>query len=119
VAYDEQLAARIRRAVEDRPDVSERKMFGGIAFMCSGKMFAGVMGNDLLARVAPGAYDEALSRPGAGVMDFTGRPMAGFIVVDGGVVADNTVLNTWLDEGLAYAASLPAGTPGRRRTRRH
>ena len=77
MAYDEELAERIRAALGDRADVSERKMFGGLSFMLRGNMCCGVDKTNLMVRVGSEAYDEALAQPGARLMDFTGRPMKG------------------------------------------
>jgi TfoX/Sxy family transcriptional regulator of competence genes len=78
MAYNEQLAERLRAAVADLGvAVSERKMFGGLAFMLNGHMFTGIVGDDLMVRLGPDGADAALSRPHVREMDFTGRPMKG------------------------------------------
>jgi hypothetical protein len=107
MAYDEQLAARIRTHLADRTDVSERKMFGGLTFMIAGNMCCGVNRHELIVRLDPDREDEALARPHARPMDLTGRPMRGFITVhpDG---LKGSRLNQWLDEAIARAESLPA-----------
>jgi TfoX/Sxy family transcriptional regulator of competence genes len=107
VAYDEDLADRIRDALAGRPDVSERKMFGGIAFLLSGNMVCGVVGEDLMVRlgeeVADAALDESHTRP----MDFTGKPMKSMVYVGpAGTVGDDE-LRAWVDRGVAFAQSLP------------
>ena len=81
MGYDEQLAARVRALLSDRADVSERKMFGGLTFMVGGNMCCGVNKDELIVRLDPEREDEALSRPHARAMDFTGRRMPGFITV--------------------------------------
>jgi TfoX/Sxy family transcriptional regulator of competence genes len=81
VAYDEQLAARVRTLLADRTDVDERKIFGGLTFLIAGKMSCGVNGNELIVRLDPEHEDEALARPHARPMDFTGRRMRGFVTV--------------------------------------
>lgn len=108
MAYDEALAERIRSALADCQDVSEQKMFGGIAFMVGGRMAVGVTGNELMVRVGPDAYDAALARPHARPMDFTGRPMRGFISVAPGGVAEEGDLARWVEEGAVFAATQPA-----------
>jgi len=82
MAYDEAFVDRIRRVLGPRPDVTERKMFGGIAFLLDGKMFCGTSKDDLMVRVGPDNHDDALRRPHARPMDFTGRPMKGYVFVE-------------------------------------
>lgn len=117
MAYDEVLAARIRRVVGARPDVTERRMFGGLAFMMNGNMFCGVVGGELMARVGPQGHDASLARPGARPMDFTGRPMKGMVFVGPSGIDDETDLRGWVDEACRFVQSLPAkeaGTNSRR-----
>src|SRR3954470_23146218 len=80
VAYDEHLAERAR-ALLDRPDLDERKMFGGIGFLVAGNMSVGVIGEDLIVRVDPDEAEAMLAEPGARPFDFTGRPMKGWLFV--------------------------------------
>lgn len=87
-------------------------MFGGLAFTLRGNMCVGVLGDDLLVRVGPDAYDAALTEPGARVFDFTGRPSRGMVVVGGVAVEDDEGLGAWVDAGVAFATSLPAKAPG-------
>ncbi|MEV0903305.1 TfoX/Sxy family protein [Streptomyces hokutonensis] len=107
MAYDEGLAERIRERLGADPDITEKRMFGGIAFLRSGNMAVGVTGDDLMVRVGPDATDAALARPGTRIFDMTGRPMRGWIVVAGSAVAEDDALGEWIDEGHAFAASLP------------
>jgi TfoX/Sxy family transcriptional regulator of competence genes len=106
MAYDEKLAARIRTLLADRSDVSERKMFGGLTFMIAGHMCCGVNGDELIVRLDPNREGTALSRPHARPMDFTGRPMRGFVTVrpEG---LDAAQLKRWVQEAVARAESLP------------
>jgi TfoX/Sxy family transcriptional regulator of competence genes len=106
--YDEGLAERIRSHLRGDLRLSERKMFGGLCFVVSGNMCLGIVGDDLLVRVGPDAYPEALAHPFAREMDFTGRSMKGFVyVAPAGLSGDDDLLE-WLDLGLDYAESLPA-----------
>lgn len=106
MAYDEQLAARVRSLIGNRTDVSERKMFGGLTFMIGGNMCCGVNRDELIVRLDPDGEDEALARPHARPMDLTGRRMRGFITVrSGGLKGDR--LNRWVQEAVARAESLP------------
>jgi TfoX/Sxy family transcriptional regulator of competence genes len=104
--YDEHLAARVRELLADRTDVSERKMFGGLTFMVGGNMCCGVNKCELIVRLDPDHEREALARPHARPMDFTSRPMRGFVTVhpDG---LDGDRLVRWVEEAVARAASLP------------
>lgn len=79
MAFDQDLALRVRHLLEGAAGFSERRMFGGICFLLDGRMSAGVLGNELIVRVSPDEYEEAMRAPGARPMDFTGRPMRGFL----------------------------------------
>jgi TfoX/Sxy family transcriptional regulator of competence genes len=102
VAYDEKLAARVRRFLGDRTDVVERKMFGGLTFMVSGRMCCGVNRDELIVRLNPEREEKALARPYARPMDFTARPMRGFVTV-GPKGLSGVRLNHWLREAVAWA----------------
>ena len=81
MAYDEKLADRIRQALGPDDDIEERKMFGGLAFLRAGRMFVGIADDDLMVRVGPDRYEESLGKPHVRPMDFTGRPMTGYVYV--------------------------------------
>jgi TfoX/Sxy family transcriptional regulator of competence genes len=106
MAYDEDLADRIRDVLAGR-DVREQKMFGGLAFMVGGHMAVGVVGDELMARVGADGEDEALEQPHARPMDFTGRPMTGFVFVEAAGVADDDDVRAWVERALAFVATLP------------
>ena len=108
MAYDEGLAQRIRETFEGQPGVVEKKMFGGIAFMVQGNMSVGVVGEELMVRVGPDAYDSALAEPHAREMDFTGKPMKGLIYVSPTGIATDDALTDWVFRGLAFVMELPA-----------
>ncbi|MEU6508979.1 MULTISPECIES: TfoX/Sxy family protein [unclassified Streptomyces] len=108
MAYDEGLAERIRERLGDDPGITEKRMFGGIAFLHRGNMAVGVTGDDLMVRVGPDATDAALARPGTRLFDMTGRPMRGWVVVAGDAVAEDAELAGWIERGRAFAASLPS-----------
>ena len=105
MAYSEDLAARIRVALGERDDVVEKKMFGGIAFMVAGSMACGIMGDDLMARVGNDLFEAALARPHARLMDFTGRPLRGFVLVGAPGIRTAASLKKWVDEAVAFATS--------------
>ena len=107
MAFDEGLAHRIREHLAGEAGLTEKRMFGGIAFLVDGKMCVGVIGDDLIARVGADAGDAALARPGAGPMDFTGRPMKGWVTVAGDALDDDEVFAAWVDECRAFVATLP------------
>ena len=107
MAYDPGLAQRIRELLQPRHDVVEKKMFGGIAFMLRGHMFVGIAGDALMARVGPDRHAEALARRHVRAMDFTGRPMKGYVFVDPPGLADDADLQRWIDACAAFVASLP------------
>ena len=108
MAFDEGVAERIREELGDRPDIGEKKMFGGIAFMHSGHMCCGVVGDVLMARVGPDAYADALARPNTREMDFTGRALKGFVYVDPPGFDEDSQLREWIDLCLSFTGSLPA-----------
>ena len=108
MAYDKGLAQRLRGALEERDDIVEKKMFGGIAFMHRGHMCCGIVDQLLMARVGPDAYDNALQQPHAREMDFTGRSMKGFVYVDPPGFGEGAALTDWLDRCIAFTSSLPA-----------
>lgn len=107
MAYDQALAARLREVLGDNPEISERQMFGGIAFMLSGNMAVGVSKDDLMVRIEPETQDEALAQPGVRVFDMTGRPMKGWILVAPEATEDDAELERWVDAGIDFAGSLP------------
>jgi TfoX/Sxy family transcriptional regulator of competence genes len=107
MAYDDALADRVRESISARPNVSERKMFGGIAFMVDGNMAVGVSGDELMVRLDPADSDQALTEDGVRVFDMTGRPMKGWILVAAERTSDEAGLSEWVDAGAEYAASLP------------
>ena len=108
MAYDEEVAYRIRESLADQDGVTEKKMFGGLAFMVNGHMCCGLAKGELMVRVGPEQYEESLAQPHAREMDFTGRPMKGMIYVDSAGYESDEDLQTWVDRGLAFVTSLPA-----------
>ena len=87
--------------------LSERKMFGCLCFLLGGNMSFGIVGNELMVRVGPDAYPEALSLPHARDMDFTGRPMRGMVFVSEDGISEDEDLDEWLNRGIVFARSLP------------
>lgn len=107
MTYDEGLAHRIRKRLRDRNGIAEKQMFGGLAFMLDGNMVCGVLDDALMARVGPDAYEDALEKPHAREMDYTGRPMTGLVFVDPAGIAGDDALEEWINQCLAFAESLP------------
>lgn len=107
MAYDEGLAQRLREVFAEQPNVTEKKMFGGLAFMFSGHMCCGVSGDTLMLRVGPAQYEAALARPHAREMDFTGKSMKGYVFVDSPGLESDEDLYDWVELGRSYVSTLP------------
>lgn len=110
MTYDDDLAARIRAVLPADEPVTERQMFGGLAFMLGGHMFCGVVKDTLMVRLGPEAADRALERPHVRPMDFTGRPMTGMVFVEPAGLAGRS-LQQWVREAADYARGLPPKQP--------
>jgi TfoX/Sxy family transcriptional regulator of competence genes len=109
VAYDEELAGRIRALVAAQPQLTEKKMFGGLAFLVGGNMAVAASGQGgLLVRVDPAESDELVRTSPARLMEMRGRTMAGWLRIDAADVRTKEALSAWVDRGVSYAASLPA-----------
>jgi TfoX/Sxy family transcriptional regulator of competence genes len=106
---DEALAARVRDVLADGGvNFAEKRMFGGLAFMIRGHMTVGLLGEELMARVGADQYDEALAQPHARVMDFTGKPLRGYVYVAAPATRRDDSLATWVRRCLAFNATLAA-----------
>ena len=105
--YDDGLAHRVREALDARAGVTEREMFGGVGFLVDDNLCCGVIGDSLVVRVGPDAYDDALDEPHARPFDFTGREMRGWIFVDQAGLASDAALDAWIDRSLAFVETLP------------
>lgn len=104
----DELNDRIRRVLGDHPDLAEIRMMGGLCFTLAGNMVVGTMkGGDLLVRVGEARHEEAMAKPGAGPMAFTGRSMKGFVLVDAAAVEDDAALRDWISLASAYVGTLP------------
>ena len=106
MAYDEGLAQRIREILGGAR-ITEKKMFGGLAFLSGGHMFVGIVGDTLMARIGPERYAEALRQPHVREMDFTGRPMKGYVFVDPPGIERDDDLERWIVASRAFVRSLP------------
>lgn len=107
MAFDEGLAERIREILRDRRGVTERKMFGGLAFMLDGRMFVGILGDTFMARVGLDDYAKALAQKHVREMDFTGKPMKGYVFVAPEGFESDAALEGWVGRCAKFAESLP------------
>jgi hypothetical protein len=130
MAYDERLANRVRHAFGARHDITERKMFGGLAYLCRGRMCCGIVGNDLMVRIPEDEIAAVMRGRHVRPMDFTGKPLRGFVYVSPAGFRTDTALQTWLSYGervvLAKAGEPMKGSSngraqarGRRRATSH
>ena len=107
MAYDEGLAQRIRESSALPAGATEKRMFGGIAFMVNDFMTVGISDDKLMARVGPDNYERALKRPHATKMDFTGKPMRGYVFVNAPGIEDDDALAQWISDCVAFVRTLP------------
>lgn len=107
MAYDEVLADRVREALAREKGVGEIRMMGGLCFMIAGHMALGIVGDELMARVGPDRYNQVLGRLHAREMDFTGRPLKGFVFVAPAGIRTKRSLASWVAPAVAHAKTLP------------
>ena len=108
MAYDEELAERIRAEIADETNLTEMKMFGGLAFLIGGNMAVGVSGQGgLMIRCEPDETEALLSEPGAQPFEMRNREMKGWLRVGADAVEDDATLKVWVERGASYARSLP------------
>lgn len=115
MAYDQKLAERVRGILADEQGLTERKMFGGVAFMLNGNMCCGVLNREVILRLDPEEADRALRRKHTRAFDMTGRPMRGFVVLTEPGTARSDTLKRWLAQSDAVATALPPKTCAKRR----
>jgi hypothetical protein len=109
MAYDEELADRIREVIAGEPDVREKRMFGGLAFLIAGNMAVAASGaGGLMVRVDPDDTEALMDRPHAGPLEMRGRPVDGWLRVASEGVHTRAGLEPWVKLGVDYARSLPA-----------
>jgi TfoX/Sxy family transcriptional regulator of competence genes len=103
MAFDEFLSDRIRIGLKEKKiSFTEKRMMGGMAFMVDDKMCVGVIKNNMIARIDPDKYEESITRPGCRPMDFTGKPMRGWIYLDPKAIDMDDDLNEWVQLALDY-----------------
>ncbi|MHC5020432.1 MAG: TfoX/Sxy family protein [Planctomycetota bacterium] len=107
MAYDEKLADRVRAVLKGKRNIGELKMFGGLCFTLKGNMAVGLTATDLMVRVGPDAYEACLAEKHARPMDFTGRPMKGYLFVDPKGLKTKPQLNKWVTRCLDFVGTLP------------
>lgn len=105
--YDEALAAKVRETLSRRRHVSEKRMFGGLSFLIRGNMCCGIVGDELMVRVGPARYERALARRHVREMDFTGRPLTGYVYVARQGLRSTAAVQGWVEQGVTYARTLP------------
>ncbi|MBS1689045.1 MAG: TfoX/Sxy family protein [Bacteroidetes bacterium] len=102
MAFDEKLNDRIREALCSHPNVEEKHMFGGTSFMLNGKMCVGVVKDEMMCRIDPDVYEEALQRKGCREMDFTGKPMKGYVYVNAEGLKAKKDFDYWIGLCVAF-----------------
>ncbi len=108
MAFDDNLAARIRDALARKRGVEEKRMFGGVGFLLNGNMLVGVWKDSLIVRLGPDNYDDALLEPDVREFDITGKPMKGWVLVGPEGVQNDEQLTGWIDLALKFVKALPA-----------
>lgn len=107
MAFDETLAASIRDALARTKNIEEKKMFGGICFLLNGNVLVGVWKESLIVRLGLDQGDEALLEPHVRIMDITGKPMKGWIMVGPEGVQDDSAVNEWIRRATTFVETLP------------
>ena len=108
MAFDENLAARIRTALTRKKGIEEKKMFGGLCFLLHGHMLVGVWKNSLIARIGQEQSDEAMLEPNVKALDISGKPMRGWIIVEPDGVAGDGAVKRWMQQEMNFVGKLPA-----------
>jgi TfoX/Sxy family transcriptional regulator of competence genes len=117
MAYNLKTAERVRRILSRRSDVAEKRMVGGLSFVVGGSMCCGVTANALMVRVGAEARDRTLAQPHVRLMEFAGRPLAGFVLIDPEGYPTEAALAAWVQRGLDFVATIHAKPPAARRSR--
>ena len=115
MAYNEDLAHRIRVVLALQEDLEEKKMMGGLTFMVNGKMCVGVVKDDLMVGLNPEIHEHAIEQNGCREMDFTGKPMKGYVFVSLEVIETDRELRFWVDLALAYNSIAKAANKKKKR----
>lgn len=102
MAYNEKLADRIREHLADLPNIEEKEMMGGLTFMYNGKMCVGIIKDELMCRIDPALHDEAIEKTGCRTMDFTKRPMSGYVMIDDSGMKTKKDFSYWIGLALDF-----------------
>ncbi|HLZ15942.1 MAG TPA: TfoX/Sxy family protein [Cyclobacteriaceae bacterium] len=102
MSYNEKLADRIRGRLAGLPNIEEKKMMGGLTFMYNGKMCVGIIKEELMCRIDPALHEQAIARKGCRTMDFTNRPMSGYVMVDESGMKSKADFDYWIDLALDF-----------------
>lgn len=102
MAYNDKLANRIREQLADLPNIVEKEMMGGLTFMVNDKMCIGIIKDEMMCRIAPEMQDSVLERTGCRIMDFTGRPMKGYVMVDDTGMKSQKEFEYWINLCLVF-----------------
>ncbi|MEP7196116.1 MAG: TfoX/Sxy family protein [Saprospiraceae bacterium] len=102
MAYDENLALRIRKQIQNLDSVAEKEMMGGLTFMVNGKMCIGIIKDEMMCRINPDLQDTVLQKTGCRIMDFTGRPMKGYVMVDESGMTNKKDFEYWINLCLEF-----------------
>lgn len=117
MAYDEHLAERIRRVLQEKKvqNIEEKKMMGGLTFMVNDKMCIGIVKDELMLRINPEQHDEVITRTGCRTMDFTNRPMRGFVLVSPEGIDREADLEAFIQMALDYNATAKASKKSKKK----
>jgi len=107
MAYDQELAMRVSAILAGNKNLTEKKMFGGVGYLLNGNMACGVHKENLIVRVGPDNYQEALTMQHTKIFDLTGRPMTGWVMVMPDGVVSEEALKSWVRKGVDFALTLP------------
>lgn len=102
MAYSEELANRVRQKFEELPNVEEKPMMGGLTFMYNGKMCVGIIKDELMCRIDPALHEAVIEKIGCRTMDFTNRPMLGYILIDENGMKSNADFDYWINLALDF-----------------
>lgn len=102
MAYNEILANRIRESLQHIQDVVEKEMMGGLTFMVNGKMCVGIIQDEMMCRIAPELHESSIEKPGCRTMDFTKKPMKGYVMIDEQGMKKKSDFNYWISLSLSY-----------------